>query len=315
MWILKNSTNLLSSSGHLGVHRATSFQTFNFSTLYTSIPHDLLKSCMNSIINNAFKHKNGATRYTHIKVCRNKSYFTSDPLNGDNKYTADDICKMIEFLVDNIYVRFGGQLFRQMVGIPMGTNCATLLADLFLYSYENEFLDKLIKEGKRKLARKLNLSYRYIDDLISFNNKRFKEFISDIYPEELAISETTESTSVVSYLDLLFIRDNSNNITTKLYDKRDTFGFHIVNFPFMSSNIPSAPAYGVYASQLICYAHCCSNYSDFLSRQRALVTRLLSQGYKVNRLSNTFKKFYGRHTDLVGEYKKSVCQMFADSIS
>ena len=194
--------------------------------------------------------------------------------------------------------------------IPMGTNCASLLADLFLYSYENEFLNKLIKEGKRKLARKFNLSYRYIDDLISFNNKRFKEFISSSYPKELTISETTEPTSVASYLDLLFIRDNSNNITTKLYDKRDTFGFHIVNFPFMSSNIPSAPAYGVYASQLIRYARCCSNYSDFLSRHRALVTRLLSQGYKVNRLSNTFKKFYGRHTDLVGQYKKSVCQMF-----
>ena len=163
------------------------------------------------------------------------------------------------------FVRFGGQLFSQMVGIPMGTNCAPLLADLFLYSYENEFLDKLIKEGKRKLARRFNLSYRYIDDLISFNNKRFKEFTSDIYPKELTISETTESTSVASYLDLLFTRDRSNNITTKLYDKRDAFGFHIVNFPFMSSNIPSAPAYGVYASQLICYARCCSSYSDFFN--------------------------------------------------
>ena len=149
---------------------------------------------------------------------------------------------MTEFLVDNIYIRFGGQLFRQMVGLPMGTNCAPLLADLFLYSYENEFLDKLIKEDKRKLARRFSLSYRYIDDLISFNNKRFKEFISDIYPKELTISETTESTSVASYLNLLFMRDRSNNITTKLYDKRDAFGFHIVNFPFMSSNIPSAPA-------------------------------------------------------------------------
>ena len=145
--------------------------------------------------------------------------------------------------------------------------------------------------------------------------KKFKEFISDIYPKELIISETTESTLVTSYLDLLFIGDNSNNITTKLYDKRDTFGFHIVNFPFMSSSIPSAPAYGVYASQLIRYARCCSNYCDFLSRHRALVTRLLSQGYTVNRLSNTFKKFYGRHTDLIGQYKKNVCQMFADSIS
>ena len=52
-----------------------------------------------------------------------------------------------------------------MVGIPMGTNCAPLLAYLFLYFYENESLDKLIKEDKRKLARKFNLSYRYIDDL------------------------------------------------------------------------------------------------------------------------------------------------------
>ena len=134
-------------------------------------------------------------------------------------------------------------------------------------------------------------------------------------PQKITISETTESTSVASYLDLLFTRDKSNNITTKLNDKLDAFGFHIVNFPFMSSNIPSAPAYCVYASQLIRYAHCCSNYSDFLLRHRALVTRLLSQGYKVNRLSNTFKKFYGRHTDLVGQYKKNVCQMFADSIS
>ena len=198
-----------------------------------------------------------------------------------NTLPGNDICKMIEFLVDIIYVRFGGQLFRQMVDIPIGTNCAPLLADLFLYSYENEFLDKLIKEGKRKLARKFNLSYRNIDDLTSFNNKRFKEFISDIYPKELTISETTEATSIASYLDLLFIRDKSNNITTKLYDKRDAFGFHIVNFPFMSSNIPSAPAYSVYTSQHICYARWCSDYSDFLLRHRALVTRLLSQGYKL----------------------------------
>ena len=134
-------------------------------------------------------------------------------------------------------------------------------------------------------------------------------------PKELTISETTEFTSIASYLVLLFIRDKSSNITSKLYDKCDAFGFHIVNFPFMPSNIPSAPAYGVYASQLIHYAHCCSNYSDFLLCHRALVTRLLSQGYKINRLSNTFQKFYGRCTDLVGQCKKNVCLMFADSIS
>ena len=81
------------------------------------------------------------------------------------------------------------------------------------------------------------------------------------------MSETTESTSVASYLDLLFARDENNNIITKLNDKRDAFGFHIVNFPFMSSNIPSASAYGVYASQLIHYARCCSNYWLFITPQ------------------------------------------------
>ena len=95
---LLNSTSLLSTLGHLGVHRATSIQTFEFSTMYNSISHDLLKSRMNNIINSAFRHKNGATRYTHIKVGRNERYLTSDPLNGDNKYTVNGICKIIEFV-------------------------------------------------------------------------------------------------------------------------------------------------------------------------------------------------------------------------
>ena len=71
MWILKNSTNLVSSLGHLGVHRATSIQTCDFSTLCTSIPHDLLKSHMNNIRNNAFKHKNGATLARQLPTAAN----------------------------------------------------------------------------------------------------------------------------------------------------------------------------------------------------------------------------------------------------
>ena len=150
-----------------------------------------------------------------------------------------------------------------MVGIPMGTNCAPLLADLFLYSYENEFSDKHIKEDKRKLEES---SISHIVTLMTLSLsviKDLREFISDIYPKELTISETTESASVASYLDLLFTRDKNNNIATKLYDKHDAFCFHIVNFSFMSSNIPSVPAYCVYTSLLIRYVHCCSNYSDF----------------------------------------------------
>jgi hypothetical protein len=57
---------------------------------------------------------------------------------------------MIGFLVDNIYVVFGDQVFQQSVGIPEGTNCATLLADIFLYSYEAEFVQKLLWDKKKK---------------------------------------------------------------------------------------------------------------------------------------------------------------------
>ena len=92
-------------------------------------------------------------------------------------------------------------------------------------------MDKLIKEGKRKLARRFNLSYRYIDNLLSVNNKSFKEFISDIYPKEFTISETTESTSVASYLDLLFTPDRSNNITTKLMTNMMHLASTLLTFP------------------------------------------------------------------------------------
>ena len=59
----------------------------------------------------------------------------------------------------------------------MGMNCAPLLADLFLYSYECEFLDSLVRCGHGKLARSFNLCYRYTDDLIVFNNKKFTDYV------------------------------------------------------------------------------------------------------------------------------------------
>ena len=106
MWILKNSTSLLSSLDQLDVRTATSVQTFDFSTLYISIPDDLLKSRISNLVHNAFRKKDGSVRYTHIKVTRAKGYFTHD-ING-NMYTADNICKMIEFLIDNILCSLEG---------------------------------------------------------------------------------------------------------------------------------------------------------------------------------------------------------------
>ena len=102
-------------------------------------------------------------------------------------------------------------------------------------------------------------------------------------------------------------------LSTRPYDKRDDFDFHIVNFPYLSSNIPSGPSYGVYISQLIRYARCCSHYDDFRYHHKCLVDRLLSQGYIALRLEKSFKKSYGRYQDLIEKYQRSVNVMVNDS--
>ena len=94
---------------------------------------------------------------------------------------------------------FGGKVFQQIVGIPMGTNCAPLLADIFLYSYEADFIQSLVSTGKKKLASQFNFTYRYIDDVLSIN----ENYLGQMYPAELEIKDTTESNTSASYLDLL----------------------------------------------------------------------------------------------------------------
>ena len=140
-------------------------------------------------------------------------------------------------------------------------------------------------------ARSFNLCSRYIDDLIVFNNKKFLDYLKEIYSSELTVEKANKSDHLADYLGLTFIIDSGGKLSTRLYDKRDDFDFHIVNFPFLSSNIPSGSSYGVYISQLNKYAQCCSHYEDFRYRHKCLVDRILSQGYRALSLEKSFKNF------------------------
>ena len=97
---------------------------------------------------------------------------------------------------------------------------------------------------KKHLASRFNLTYRYIDDVLSINNPEFEHYLGQMYPAELEIKDTTESTTSASNLDLLLSIGRDGQLHTSIYDKRDDFNFHITNFPFLSSNIPSSPACG-----------------------------------------------------------------------
>ena len=87
-----------------------------------------------------------------------------------------------------------------------------------------------------------------------------------IYPIELETKDTTDTAKYASYIHLHLDIDSEGWLKTKLYNKRDDFSFPIVNFPFLCSNIPAAPAYGVYISHLIRYSRACISYQDFLDR-------------------------------------------------
>jgi hypothetical protein len=183
----------------------------------------------------------------------------------------------------------------------MGINYASLLADLFHYSYDADFIQGLLKKNKKKLARSFNITFCYIDDVLSLYDSKFGDFVDRIYPIELEIKDNTDRDRCASYLDLQLEVHSEGLLKTKLYDKRDDFNLSIVNFSFICSNIPAAPVCGVYISQLIRYVRACGSYQDFLDRVLGLLlTRnLLNQGFIMVKLKSSLRTFYGCHHDLV----------------
>ena len=118
----------------------------------------------------------------------------------------------------------------------------------------------------------------------NIGHHKFNYYIDVLYRKELEIKNTTDAPKWANYIDrrLEFYKDGK--LYTRLYDKCDDFDFPTNNFPYLSSNIPESPAYGVFVSQLICYARVCSKYEDFLFRGSILVSKLLKQGYSSQKL-------------------------------
>ena len=170
--------------------------------------------------------------------------------DSKSKYTEEDIIRVLEFLVDNIFVVFAGKVFQQIIGISMCTNCAPLLADIFLYSYEAEFTQFVLSTGRTRLASQFS---SVIDTSMTYCpliTPTLKIITVGCIPE-FEINDNTESYTSAFYFDLLLSIGTDGQLHTPLYDKCDDFIFQIANFPFLSINIPSSPAYGVFISQII----------------------------------------------------------------
>ena len=121
----------------------------------------------------------------------------------------------------------------------MGTNCAPLVADLFLFCYERDFMTSLSDVKQADL-----------NDLLNIDNPYFEGMVNRIYPPELQLNKANTSDTEAPFLDL-HLSISNGFVSSKIYDKRDDFDFDfdIVNFPFLDGDVPRSTSYGVCGSR------------------------------------------------------------------
>ena len=305
-WVVENSFPIIEKLNKINTRKkAKSISTFDFSTLYTTLPHHLLIKVLTEIIEFVFK---GSIR-NKIGFSQFSIYWTS---KGTDKrfFTKQSLIYVVTFLIQNCYFTVGNLVFLQLIGIPMGIDPAPFWANLFLYFFESAYVQTLISSSS-PVAFKFGGTGRFIDDLCALNDGgEFAKRHKDIYPKELKLKVEHQGTHA-SFLDLdITIKDGI--FVYKLYDKRDQFPFFIVRMPHMSSNIPSCIFYGASFSELLRIARCSLLLDDFIERASALLKRMISQGGNKKTLSKQIKKAMIRYPDVFKKYNKTFQQI--DSI-
>ena len=129
----------------------------------------------------------------------------------------------------------------------MGTNCAPLVADLFLFCYKREFMKDLSSDNQADVIKTFNLTSRYLDDLLNIDNPYFEGMVNQIYPSELQLNKANTSDTEAPFL-YVHLSISTSFVSSKIYDKRDDFDFDIVKFPFLDGDVPCRPSNGVYIS-------------------------------------------------------------------
>ena len=180
----------------------------------------------------------------------------------------------------------------------MGTNCAPLVADLFLFCYERDFMMSLSDDKQADIIDGFNTTSRYLDDILNIDNVCFENMLSQICPSELQLNKANTMDTEATFFDL-HLSISNEIVSPKIYDKRDDFDFEIVNYPFLDGDVPCSTSYGVYISQLIRFARASRHVADFNTRDKLLTQKLLKQSYWVINFTKPFLKFYRQYYDLI----------------
>ena len=193
-WVIQSNKELLERLSKINLKSsAKTISTFDFSTLYTMIPHDKLIEVMKLILEHTFD--NGNRRFICVE---STTPGWGGKKSGKFTFNKESLTSSLQYLIENCYFQVGSLVFRQKIGIPMGSSPAPFLANLFLFHYEKEWIEKT----ERKLARSFMYTYRYIDDLINLNDgNKFEQIFSQIYPSELSLKKENIDNSQATFLD------------------------------------------------------------------------------------------------------------------
>ena len=172
--------------------------TYDFSTLYTTLPHNLIKDKLIDLIERTFQREG----FPYLACNDRNAFFTSEKPKKYHACSCQNVCDALTFLLDNIFFRFGTKLYRQVVDIPMGTNCAPLVADLFMFCYERDFMVSLSDDKQVDVIDAFNNTSRYLDEILNINNVYFDDMVSQIYPSELQLNKANNSDTKAAFLDL-----------------------------------------------------------------------------------------------------------------
>ena len=113
-----------------------------------------------------------------LPVTIGKRFFTSTDHRGYTLWSCQNVYDALSYLLDNIYIRFGNKLYRQIVVIPMGTNCSPFVADLFLFCYQRDVMISLSNDNQADIIEALNSTSRYLDDILNIDNPYFEEMVN-----------------------------------------------------------------------------------------------------------------------------------------
>ena len=289
--------NFLNINNNVKCHKSIS--TFDFSTLYTSIPQHQLKENLKKFVDRIFDFKNKT--YIIPNEYKKTAYF-SDSDNSKKGFSKETFLECLYYLIDNAYIDFNGQVYRQIIGIPMGTNAGPHMANIYLYIYEFDYIQELIRINDENKLLQLQNIFRFQDDLLALNdNGLLSDILSEIYPKEMIVTNTNISPRKCNYLDLT-VSIFKGKFRFSLFDKRKDFSFNVISYPFLEGNIPKAPSYGIYISQLLRFCTVNSEIKGFLNDTIDLTTKLKQQGFDTAALRKKFLYFYHNYINVWGKF-------------